>query len=76
MEGLGFPQVRATFLGGPYNKDYSISGSVFGSPCLWKLPKQVPFTALCSMFVFGGDLRPRDPSVLVCVYDFATPRGL
>ena len=29
--------------------------------------KTSAFTALCSMFVFGGDLRPRDPSVLVCV---------
>ena len=25
-------------LGGPYSKDYSILGSIFGSPCLGKLP--------------------------------------
>ena len=27
----GFPKIRGTFLGGPHNKDYSISGSILGS---------------------------------------------
>ena len=35
----GFPKIRGTFLGGPYNKDYSILGSTLGSPYLGKLPQ-------------------------------------
>ena len=34
----GFPKVRGTFFGGPHNKDYSILGSILGSPLLGKLP--------------------------------------
>ena len=34
----GFPEIRSTLLGGPYNKDYSILGSILGSPYLGKLP--------------------------------------
>ena len=26
----GFPKIRGTLFGGPYNKDYSILGSIFG----------------------------------------------
>ena len=26
----GFPKIRGTILGGPYNKDYSIWGSILG----------------------------------------------
>ena len=33
-----FPKTRDTFLGGPYNKDYSILGSILGHPYSWKLP--------------------------------------
>ena len=32
-----FPKIRCTFFGGPYNKDYSILGSILGSPDLGKL---------------------------------------
>ena len=35
---MGFPKIRGTLLGGPYNKDYSILGSILGSPCFEKLP--------------------------------------
>ena len=28
----GFPKITGTILGGPYNKDYSILGSILGSP--------------------------------------------
>ena len=38
--GLGwkFPKVRGTFwVGGPYDKDYRILGSIFGSPYFGKL---------------------------------------
>ena len=28
----GFPKIRGTILGGPYNKDHSILGSILGSP--------------------------------------------
>ena len=34
----GFPKIRGTILGGPYNKDCNILGSVLGSPYLGKLP--------------------------------------
>ena len=30
--------MRDTFLGGPNNQDYSICGSILGSPCFGKLP--------------------------------------
>ena len=32
-----------TFLGGPHNKDYSILGSILGSPYFGKLPNTVVF---------------------------------
>ena len=32
-----FPKTRGTFLGSPYNKDYSSLGSILGSPCFGKL---------------------------------------
>ena len=28
----GFPQIRGAHFGGPHNKDYSILGSILGSP--------------------------------------------
>ena len=34
----GFPKIRGTFLGLPYNKDYSIPGSTLGSPYSGQLP--------------------------------------
>ena len=35
----GFPKLGASiFLGGPHNKDYSILGSILGSPYFGKLP--------------------------------------
>ena len=34
----GFPKIRGTLLGGPHNKDYSILGSIVGSPDFGKLP--------------------------------------
>ena len=34
----GFPKIRGTFFGGPHNKDYSILGSLLGSPYFGKLP--------------------------------------
>ena len=35
---LGFPKFRGTILGGPHNKDHSISESILGSPYLGELP--------------------------------------
>ena len=35
-----FPKIRCTFFG-PHNKDYSILGSILGSPFLGKLPIRV-----------------------------------
>ena len=34
----GFPKIRGTFSVGPHNKDYSILGSISGSPYLRKVP--------------------------------------
>ena len=34
----GFPKIMGTFLGGPNKKDYSILGSILGSPYFGKLP--------------------------------------
>ena len=31
------PKIRGTFFGGPYNEDYSILGSILGSPYFGKL---------------------------------------
>ena len=36
MGGLGFPKMRGTILGGPYNKDQCILGSILGSPLLFR----------------------------------------
>ena len=33
-----FPKIRGTFLGCPHNKDYSILGSILGSPDFGKVP--------------------------------------
>ena len=34
----GFPKIRGTFLGSPYNKDYTVFGSILGPRYLGKLP--------------------------------------
>ena len=33
---MGFPKKRGTLLGGPYNKDSSILGSILGVPLFWE----------------------------------------
>ena len=38
----GFPKIRGTIFGGPHNKDYSMLGSILGSPYFGKLPNEVP----------------------------------
>ena len=38
IQGLGFPKIKGTLYGGPYNKDYSILVSILGSSSLGKLP--------------------------------------
>ena len=38
ISNLGFPKIRGTFFGCPYNKDYSILGSILGYPNFGKLP--------------------------------------
>ena len=37
----GFPRIRGTLFGGPYNKDYSILGSILGSPYFGKVPNEL-----------------------------------
>ena len=37
---MGLPKIRGTTFGGPNNKDYSILGSLLGSPYFGKLPYQ------------------------------------
>ena len=41
---MGGSQIRGTILGGPYNKDYSILGSILGSPILGNYPITQLFT--------------------------------
>ena len=38
LSGLGFPKIGGNLFGGPHNKDYSILGSILGSPHFGKLP--------------------------------------
>ena len=52
----GFPNIRGTFLGGPYNKDCSIWGSMLGHPHLGKLP--------CSFFGNEGSFWVKNYSIL------------
>ena len=49
----GFPNIRGTFLGGPYNKNYSILGSKLGSPYFGKLP--FGFSDACQDLRCGGN---------------------
>ena len=37
----GLPKILGTFFGGPHNKDYSILGSILGSPYFGKLPSSL-----------------------------------
>ena len=37
----GFPTLRGTFFGGPYNRDYNLLGSLLGSPILGNYQKGV-----------------------------------
>ena len=39
----GFPKIRGTLLGGLYNKDYSMLGSLLGSLYFGKLPNPTTF---------------------------------
>ena len=34
----GFPKIKSTIIGGHHNKDYSILGSILGSPNFGRLP--------------------------------------
>ena len=46
----GFPKLGGTLFGGPHNKDYSILGSILGSPYFGKLPNHAEVnrgTAAC-----------------------------
>ena len=47
-----FPKIRGTFLGGPNNKDYSILGSILGSPNFGKLP--YIYIDICTGFGLRG----------------------
>ena len=38
----GFPKIRGTLIGGPRNKDYSILGSILGSPNFGNVPNIKP----------------------------------
>ena len=44
---LGVSQNRGTLFGCPYNKDYSILGSILGSPYFGKLPSSMKCIACC-----------------------------
>ena len=48
----GFPEIGGTLFGGPNNKDYSIVGSILGSPYFGKLPNEM--NKMCFPGVFGA----------------------
>ena len=52
----GFPKIRGTLFGGPYNKGYSILGSILGSPYFGKLPyaARVPPSVVAGLFGLVG----------------------
>ena len=61
MNGVicGFPKVEGYPFGGPNNKDYSILGSILGSPHLGKLPYKAhrefdPFQGVVGVIEGGG----------------------
>ena len=67
------PKIRGTLFGGPNNKDYSILGSILGSPYFGKLPYIPSFRVLGSckvftihLFVYGGN--PAPPCMLYIYY--------
>ena len=49
---MGVSQNYGYLFGGPNNKDYSIFGSILGSPYFGKLPYQEPQRALSCMRAF------------------------
>ena len=50
----GFPKIRGTLAGGPYNKDYNILESILGSPYFGKLP----YTPKQFQSMLGGNPYP------------------
>ena len=51
----GFPKIRGTLFGDPHIKDYSILGSILGSPYLGKLPyTQENASSLASVISFNA----------------------
>ena len=50
-----FPKIRGTFLGVPFNKDYSILGSILGFPYFGKVPCVHTCIRRMFVFVFGMD---------------------
>ena len=49
-----FPKIRGTLLGVPQNKDYSILGSILGSPYFGKLPYGYSSPNHASDYQYGG----------------------
>ena len=49
----GFPKIRGTLFGGPHNKDYSILGSILGSPYFGKLPYEL-YSKLLKGHIYGS----------------------
>ena len=62
-----FPILGVPFLGGPNNKDYSISGSILGSLSFGKLPYSYTrsYTYYPAVHVWGQYLRVRSCQVLL-----------
>ena len=50
LEIWGFPKISGTLFGGPHNKDYSILGSILGSPYFGKLPYRTCYKILLIRF--------------------------
>ena len=50
----GFPGIRGTIFGGPYNKDYSNLGIYTGVPLFWETTITGPTTSNQSLIPFIG----------------------
>ena len=59
----GFPKIRGTFLGGPHNKDYSIWGSILGSPYLCMQSQDTPGESSARETTVRGDQSSKQESV-------------
>ena len=69
-------QIRGTLFRGPYNKDYSILGSILGSPYFGKLPYHVKLQRARSSLIKGSACARVAPHIRVFVRISASRAGI